>query len=143
MCAKHPPPLPIKPACERREIAGVVMGINQKLIRIDHQAPMVMGVAHLQPCHPIQPKPRRAIAMIGVPQGHIGLRRQIGARAIGAVIVDDQEMPHAQTAIMHQRKRQSGELIAQGHHQQDVPARDALGAVHNRHQLMPAAKTTP
>ena len=73
----------VEPFGQRAQAPRCVMRIDQKLVAIDRQAPIVMAKAGQQMVQPVHPEMRRAVAGIGIPDRGIFLCFQKGGAAIG------------------------------------------------------------
>ena len=135
--SKGSAPLPLQPVAERREGARLVIGIDKAFVGIERQAPMPVPVPHHQPDKPVHPEARPLVAVRGGPERHIALRGKMLTSAVIACVLDDQEMIHAETAMMGEEMPDPRHFVAHGGKAQDIAPANSAGPVGHAVQLPP------
>jgi len=110
------------------------MGMDKGLVGIDrqHPSPAGMGVQHA--VDPIHPETRPPIACARGPDRHVGLGHQRLGRAVVRGVVDDEEVPDPDPAVMSEEMGQAPDLVADRGTKQHRARRDRPCPVRERPQ---------
>ena len=131
--------LTFQPVGQGGQGPGLPIRVDQDLVGIQRQAPVPVAVPQHQPGQPVHPETRGLVAGAGLPQRHVRLPDQPGGAAVRAAVVDNQELPDAQLAVMLQHEGKPLAFVAHTQKAQDVAPADFGGSIDDRVQLAAAA----
>ena len=123
------PVVVLEELAERPERAGLHHRVDQELVGVDDDAPAPLPVAAQKVVDPEHAEAAVAVARLRMPDRDVGLTRRPVHQAVGGIVVDDEEVPDAEPAVVVGEARQPRPLVAQAGDEQDVGGPDPVGAV--------------